>query len=149
MHKCIATIAIAVAAAIAPPLHADTKQIECLQRNVYWEARGESILGQILVARTTLNRVHDARWPNTICGVVYQKSQFSWTLHRSKRYSHPHETKAWELAGIVANQTLLDAALAKHDPSHGATFFHAHSVKPPWAARFTPTISHGGHIFYR
>ena len=52
----------------------------CLTLNVYHEARGEPFLGQVAVAEVTLNRVDDLRWPDTVCEVVYQPYQFSWTL---------------------------------------------------------------------
>ena len=46
----------------------------CLARAVYFEARSESELGQLAVAKVILNRVKDPEYPNTICGVVYQGS---------------------------------------------------------------------------
>lgn len=58
---------------------AQAKQVKCLADNIYHEARGEPVEGQMLVGYTVLNRVKDKRWANTICGVVYQKYQFSWT----------------------------------------------------------------------
>src|SRR5210317_144981 len=51
----------------------------CLQQNIYFEARNQSINGQIAVAWVTLHRVDDPRYPNTICEVVWQRKQFSWT----------------------------------------------------------------------
>jgi len=53
----------------------------CLQQNIFFEARNQSTLGQAAVAWVTLNRVESTRYPDTICEVVWQKSQFSWTIH--------------------------------------------------------------------
>ena len=53
----------------------------CLALNIYHEARGEPIEGQRAVASVTLNRTLDPRWPSTVCGVVYDPQQFSWTSH--------------------------------------------------------------------
>lgn len=143
-------IVIAATVAITQQAHADDNLL-CLQRNIYWEARNQSILGQTLVARTTLNRVHDTRWPDTICAVVYQPYQFSWTLDPNKKWSGPAagEKAEWKLAGLVARQTLLDLALDEPDPSAGATYFHAHYVSPSWAKHRTRTTQHGAHIFYK
>lgn len=59
---------------------------ECLAKNVWFESRGESKLGKTLVANVVRNRTSFGRpFANTICTVVYQKSQFSWTLESSKR----------------------------------------------------------------
>ena len=49
------------------------KQISCLARNVYYEARGESLEGQKAVALVTLNRVENSMFPDTICGVVNER----------------------------------------------------------------------------
>lgn len=58
--------------------------LRCLTENIYFESRGESILGQAMVGHSVLNRVKDRRWANTVCGVVYQKKQYSWTLEKKK-----------------------------------------------------------------
>lgn len=57
----------------------DAKELNCLTLAIYKEARGESNLGQQLVGKVVLNRVEDPYFPDTICKVVYQKNQFSWT----------------------------------------------------------------------
>ena len=53
--------------------------LACLIQNGYHEARGESLLGIVAVTEVVLNRVDDNRWPDTVCEVVWQKNQFSWT----------------------------------------------------------------------
>lgn len=54
-------------------------ELQCLTRNTYHEARGESAQGQYAVMFATLGRVLDKRYPKSICGVVHQRMQFSWT----------------------------------------------------------------------
>ena len=44
----------------------------CLAQNVYFEARNQPLAGQMAVISVTVNRVNDGRFPNTICGVVYE-----------------------------------------------------------------------------
>src|SRR5919106_4678476 len=55
------------------------RHLDCLARNVYYEARGEPIAGQYAVAEVTMNRKASPRYPKTVCEVVYQKEAFSWT----------------------------------------------------------------------
>ena len=63
------------------------KDLECLAKNIYFEARGESHKGKIAVAQVTLNRViHSSEFNKTICGVVYQKDQFSWTSNHKNLF---------------------------------------------------------------
>ena len=62
------------------------KQLDCLTRNIYWEAATEPFEGKVAVAQVTINRVETGRFAPDICGVVYQKNviydkvvcQFSW-----------------------------------------------------------------------
>ena len=43
----------------------------CLALNIYHEARGSNFADQLAVADVVLNRVDDARYPNSVCNVVY------------------------------------------------------------------------------
>lgn len=59
-----------------------------LARIVYWEARGESEMGQLAVANVVLNRVRHENWPDTITGVIYQKHQFTPTKNSQYKTVH-------------------------------------------------------------
>lgn len=111
----------------------DKKELECLATNVYREANNEPFAGQVAVAKVTLNRVADTRYPKTICKVVYQKYQFSWTA----KYHN-----------VVYDMSALTAAItALNTPSKfKATHYHADYVNPRWGLRKVAKI--GGHIFY-
>jgi spore germination cell wall hydrolase CwlJ-like protein len=52
-------------------------EIEILSKLIHLEARGEPEEGQIEVAKVVLNRVNDARFPDTIEEVIFQKRQFT------------------------------------------------------------------------
>ena len=78
-------IGILSVAMMAPP-EVDKEQHKCLALNIYHEARSESMEGQIAVAQVTLNRVAHSEWPSTICEVVSEPKQFSWT-HLLKDHS--------------------------------------------------------------
>ena len=109
------------------------KELECLATNVYREARGEPFAGQVAVAKVTLNRLADVRYPKTICKVIYQKYQFSWTTHYKN---------------VVFDMTSLNAAIMAFNTNNKfkATHYHADYVKPNWGLRKVAKI--GRHIFY-
>jgi hypothetical protein len=124
--------------------NATDKEHECLAEAVYFEAKGESLQGQLAVAEVILNRVNSGRFPASICGVVKQKSQFSFV-----RSGHiptiPKSSAAWSTAvaiAYIASQNLDEAGVG------GAMFFHARYVSPKWR-RLTRVASIGNHIFYR
>jgi spore germination cell wall hydrolase CwlJ-like protein len=122
----------------------------CLARAIYFEARSESELGQIAVAKVVLNRVKDPEYPNTICGVVYQGSgrrnscQFSFACD-----GLPDDVKSatsWAQAKRLAKKTI--AGDAKVAALTTATNYHADYVKPKWAKSMKRLVKIGRHIFY-
>lgn len=121
----------------------DEAQQECLAMNIYHESRGEVIEGQIAVAHVTLNRVAHQYWPESICEVVYQDSQFSWTFQIKD--PTPRDSKAWDQALVIARDVMIGNT---EDPTKGATFYHANYVNPNWASQMTVSKVVGVHIFY-
>ena len=126
------------------------KQHYCLAQAVYFEARGESIDGQFAVARVILNRVNDTRYPESICGVVFQNKnwvdacQFSFACDASS--DQPKEPAAWAMSRRIANLARADFL---PDTSGDATHYHADYVSPDWSQRLLQTAQVGRHIFYR
>ena len=122
----------------------------CLQQNIYFEARNQSTTGQVAVAWVTINRMESARYPSTLCDVVWQSKQFSWT-HDGKS-DRPGNTvleqRAWEDAGLVAKVTLLDWARDRTSPVDGAVMYHADYVKPYWRTSYDRVTQIDNHIFY-
>ena len=123
--------------------------VVCLALNIYHEARGEPLEGQVAVAYVVLNRKDRPTFPDTICGVVLQGGearhwcQFSW--YCDGRSDRPLDRVAWERAKAVAMSVLLE----EDDPTGGAVYYHTVDVRPTWASRFTVTATIGRHIFYR
>lgn len=115
------------------------QELNCIAQNVYYEARGEPIEGQLAVANVTLNRAEDGRWPSSACDVVHQPNQFSWVSHKQKR----PEGQEWTIAQVVAITVYI-----LPDPTQGATHFHANYVKPYWAKGKKVLAKIGDHIFY-
>lgn len=123
----------------------------CLQKNIFFEARNQSTLGQAAVAWVTLNRVESSRYPNTICGVVWQRKQFSWT-HDGKSDEPSNnvlEQRAWENAGIVTDVVLYEWARGLKSPVSDATMYHADYVKPYWSSSYERVARVDSHIFYQ
>ncbi|NIQ02535.1 MAG: hypothetical protein GWM98_20940, partial [Nitrospinaceae bacterium] len=104
------------------------RDIHCLARNIYHEARGEPEKGRLAVAKVTLNRVASSRFPNTICDVVYEQrwdrrrkryvGAFSWTeLDLPVKIKSRHWKKAWQAAeAVYENPQIIDLK--------GAMFYH-------------------------
>jgi spore germination cell wall hydrolase CwlJ-like protein len=120
---------------------------QCLTEALYFEARGESLEGQIAVAEVILNRVDSPLYPRTVCGVVKQRGgggcQFSYVCTGKKKM---REKVAADLAGRIA-RAMLDGA--PRILTAGATHFHTRGVKPSWSKRFARTAQIGDHLFYR
>jgi len=117
----------------------------CLALALYFEARSEPIIGQLAVGAVIMNRVEHSEWPNTVCKVVWQKKQFSFT-HDGKS-DKPREKEAWNKAKAFAN-IILTTPL---DYSKGSNHYHADYTSPDWAKfkhiKYQLTI--GKHIFYK
>jgi spore germination cell wall hydrolase CwlJ-like protein len=124
------------------PVKASAKDIHCLARNIYHEARGEPLEGQLAVAQVTLNRVHSQQHQNTVCGVVYAHKQFSWTLDKTKRI---RDAKAWRDALTISRAVLTQSVAL---PNFQALHFHTRQIKPYWAKTKTRVAVIGNHVFY-
>lgn len=120
-----------------------SNELECLAGAIFFEAKGESLAGQLAVGRVIVARSQSGRFPASYCGVVYQPSQFSFIRGRSmpaiNRSGHQ-----WQNALRVA--VIADQGTWK-SPVEGAMFFHAAHVSPRWGKARMAKID--GHIFYR
>jgi spore germination cell wall hydrolase CwlJ-like protein len=123
----------------------------CLARAVYFEARSESELGQMAVAKVILNRTRSEGFPKSICGVVYQGSnrrnscQFSFACDGLA--DDVKDPDAWERSKSVAKRAIAgDASVA--NKMKGAINYHADYVKPKWSKTMRRLVKIGRHIFY-
>ncbi len=125
-------------------------QWACLAEALYFEARGETLKGQIAVAEVILNRVSSSRFPNTVCAVIHQGTgrkyacQFTYTCDGNPETIH--EPGAYQRVAKVARM-MLDGAPRKL--SGGATYYHTTAVSPSWSRKFRRTARMGVHLFYR
>ena len=130
------------------------RQVDCLAKNIYYEAGIEKYEGKLAVAQVTLNRVNSGKFPSDICSVVYQKTtdqnlrticQFSWTcmvkeLVIKDKYS-------WEESQLIAKRALTEPFIHDTIAQSNALYFHAVYVNPGWNK--TKVVKQiGNHIFY-
>lgn len=127
----------------AVPVQASERDVNCLAENIYHEARGESVKGQIAVAQVTINRMlHNKHFKSSICGVVYEKAQFSWTLDKPKRI---RDGAKWRQTVALA-RSVLDGY--HHIPNFNALYYHTHAVNPRWNRNKQIIATIGSHVFY-
>jgi len=119
-------------------------ELGCLALNIYHEGRGESLAGQSAIAAVTMNRVRSELYPDSVCKVVWQRKQFSWT-HIAARHHAITNFDAWEQALVIA-RLFMDGAQV---PAVGsATHYHADTVEPYWMTDSEPVGKVGNHYFY-
>jgi N-acetylmuramoyl-L-alanine amidase len=117
--------------------------MQCMADNLHHEAKVDGMRGMEAVASVVMNRVRDPRWPDNVCDVVYQPSQFSWTLKKSLRtMKMKHDWKTLAVATMALDGTLIDK-------TGGATHYHAVYVTPRWGLVYEFTVQVGQHLFYR
>ncbi len=128
-----------------------TRQLECLTRNIYWEAASEPFEGKVAVAQVTMNRIESGKFANSVCGVVHQKNvfyekvvcQFSWYCENNHKVRPVHKLM-WRESEEVAKKVLLEGFRL---PSlQKALYYHADYVNPGWNHPKIEQI--GRHIFY-
>ena len=133
-------------------------ELACMATAIYFEARGEPMVGQVAVAQVIMSRVYDERYPNTICEVVKQGYYYSWNpeipIPDKCQFSFwcdgkPENIKdedAYFWATEVADAVMVGTL---YDTTQGATHYHAYYVQPSWSKKFTQTVRINDHIFYR
>lgn len=119
------------------------QNIRCLALNIYYESRGEPILGQVAVANVTMNR--SEHYNQTLCQTVYSPGQFHWTANRNIRGPGGDP---WRQALTISWILTTQPELIK-DVTNGARFFHGHRRTPGMFRNYEHTITIGGHRFYR
>ena len=121
------------------------EEANCIATAVYFEARGESLEGQLAVARVIMNRAASGRYPPSWCGTVKQPWQFSFV--RNGRFP-PADTSsaAWRKAVAITRLAISNAVPTL---SNDVLWYHADYVAPSWGRRLTRVEKIGTHIFYR
>ncbi|WP_426440936.1 cell wall hydrolase [Bradyrhizobium genosp. P] len=127
------------------------KSEKCLAEAVYFEARGEAVRGQIAVAQVVLNRAFSGKYPETVCGVVYQNKnrhyacQFTFACDNIPDVIR--EPDMWDRAKKIA-KAMLDGKLWLPEVDR-STHYHAYWVRPSWVSEMKKMYKFGVHTFYR
>lgn len=128
------------------------RQLECLARNIYFEAAKEPFEGKVAVAQVTINRAESGKFPEDICKVIYQKNvfmekvvcQFSWYCDIGAK-QRPMHSETYNECMAVAKKVLLEGF--RLDGLTEAMYYHATYVSPGWGKEKIAKI--GNHIFYK
>lgn len=119
-------------------------ELKCLAGAVYFEARNETLDGQLAVARVIVARARSGRFPDSYCGVVYQPSQFSF-VHGGSMPVINHSAASWHKAMAIA-EIANDGSWQSQ--AEGAMFFHSARIAPRWSNR-QRVARIDNHVFYR
>ena len=136
----------------------NSEELECMSKNIYFEAAVESTAGKLAVAQVTMNRVKSQYYPNTVCKVITQgkhykngfpvrdRCQFSWYCD-GKLDEPPTRGSMWKESQEIAEYVLTTPDLK--DITDGATHYHADYISSPrWAEPRRKTVEIDTHIFY-
>ena len=149
---------------LAMTTHANLQDqdIRCLVSNLFFEARGEGVKGMQAVSNVTINRVRSTKYPNSICAVVFQRKQFSWTkqeqwstieqvlrgdIGASKRFNQK-DVVGYYQALEIASKAVLNPSRAIVVVPEDTLWYHAEYVRPSWASRLKKIKKVGKHVFY-
>lgn len=127
------------------------KSEKCLAEAVYFESRGEAVRGQIAVAQVVMNRVFSGKYPDTVCGVVYQNKyrhfacQFTFACDNIPDVIR--EPEMWDRAKKIS-KAMLDGQIWLPEVGK-STHYHAYWVRPSWVAEMKKMYKFGVHTFYR
>jgi spore germination cell wall hydrolase CwlJ-like protein len=121
-------------------------ELECLQKNLYFEAASEGEEGMTAVANVVINRMHDPYFPKSACAVTHQYKQFSWYGHRWNPHLNSHTLPTWKMAGNIAKAALRGNL---ENNVGDCEYFHAVTVQPKWADEKDMVTQIGNHIFYK
>ncbi len=131
---------------------AQQRDLACLAKAIYFEARGEPANGQLAVAQVVMNRVTHWFYPNNVCDVVFQnhhrrnRCQFSFAC--DGRSDRARDASSWQTAVDIATRVLSGESQSEAVGTQ-ATHYHANYVRPRWIRDMVKIRKIGIHIFYR
>ena len=122
------------------------EEIYLLACIIDWEAAYEPYEGKLAVANVVLNRVRSSNYPNSITGVIYQKSQFSGASDGAGGPSAKFQNR---LKSGIRTQECMDAALEALSGKNnigGYTSFRMVSITN--LSAMSDYVIIGGHVFH-
>lgn len=155
-HLVYTVIGLAALASMVTMWCQNERQVECLARNIYWEARTEPLDAKVKVGLITLARVADPEWSDTICNVVFKNNQFSWTRNAELVLRHePKDAKNWRISLKVA-RGLYEQSRLLMPPRWGCVRYYkradnegvSHSAREWFEKNLTRVGGFGKHAAY-
>ncbi len=134
----------------AQPAATGGQEFKCLAEALYFEARGETVKGQVAVAEVILNRRDSGLFPDSVCGVVHQgngrrnQCQFSYTCD-----GRPDAIAEKAAYAACRQDRPADAERGAAGTDAWGDVLPQFLVRPSWARRFAQTVQIGTHHFYR
>ena len=130
------------------------QQLNCLTEAIYFEARGESLSGQLAVGNVIMNRVASPTFPNTICEVVHQGKQINGKMVRHKcQFSYYCDGKREDYddreAYIISSKVAMDVIFEPSSEMQNALYYHTIFIEPFWSHSKEYLGSIGNHDFYK
>ncbi|NSW85227.1 MAG: cell wall hydrolase [Syntrophobacteraceae bacterium] len=130
---------------------------ELLARCIYGEARGEGIEGMIAVGHVILNRCDAGGYGEGLKGVILRRRQFSCFNSGDPNFIKLTQPELHDDAISVCRDVarrLLEMSQEERkadDPTHGATHYHAASIRPYWTKSLRMVFCRriGGHLFWK
>ena len=120
----------------------------CLAMTIFFEARDQPLAGQQAVAEVVMNRVESPRFPDTVCEVVLQRKQFSFTHDGLSDDYTKHTGNVFDRQAIDIAETIAESTLKGDRLGVTSSHYHARSVSPFWASVYPVDGRIGDHIFY-
>lgn len=122
-------------------------ELDCLTENLYYEATSEGVPGMVAVAQVTIQRKDSGKFADTLCKVVHQKSQFSWTSNKPKALINVNK-EAYNNAREVAKKVLWENE--RISSINDSTYYYADYINQPYWAKNMKVVSKiGHHIFLK
>lgn len=149
MHVAAITATFMIIAQAEPQEFTPEAQ-QCMIDNIFYEAKSEPLLGQILIAEVVKNRTADRRWGDTICETIYQRAQFSWTFLPAYKLWAFKQEFIHDYADIVANSSIIMSA-STPTGFEGVNHYLRCDAKSPegWEDNYIFLGQVGAHCFYR
>jgi len=120
------------------------KDVTCMATALYNESRGEPLFGTFGVANVILNRVSSNRFPNTVCGVINQKNQFTYNknnpIYDTDSYNKMLLISLFSMTMYKANEKYTDDNIL---------WYHRTDVDMKWDDSLKVAYIVKNHIFYK
>lgn len=127
------------------PLQYTQEDLDYMTQALYFEARGEPLECQEMVAHVIMARVYDWYYPDTVEEVIWAYKQFSYTHDGKPERYDDYEARA--IAEGVAHQVLSGLSL---DTTEGSLYYHNPKLTDwPYKKDYTFVTSCGDHDFYK